>query len=758
MRHLFVVMLLFTLVSGRQALASGQIKVIGNERLSVGEILPYLDTKGLLSKRPAAVDRSLKNLYSSGICLDSEIYYDGNDVVVSIKENPIILDIKFVGNKKVKDEDLENELSLKKRSIFNRSKLEADVKRIQQIYLKSGRFLSRVDPEIVTKDKNRVEIIFNIFEGKRAKIKQIYFLGNKNVSDGDLAYEISTKRSQWYKFLSSADIYDADRIEFDKEKLRRFYNSIGYIDFEVISATSQLNKTRDGIYISFLLEEGVKYRVGKIEIDNKLKSFDATNLEKEIIFKEGAIYNAELVDQTIDRMIEILSRESYAFADIAPSLKKDQKTGIVDVSFVIKETPRIYVERINILGNSVTQDEVIRRELRFAEGDPYNINKINRSKQRIENLGYFSSVSLDIERVEFTNKVEVNIRVEEKKTGEMNLGVGYSTIDRLTTNAGIRERNLMGTGRDLSFNLQKSYSQISSDLSFTKPYFMDYPLNVGFDIFRYKLNKRNNLVYDQDSTGFSLRSSYWITEFLTHSLNYSYKDESVSNIDSNASISIKNLEGSYIVSKIGHNLFYDKRDRAYNTKRGFYLSLSQEYSGVGGNVKNIKSETSFVYYLPVITEDYIFKASLRAGAIKGIGQDVKSNFGFFLGGNSFRGFNYAGLGPRAKSPDGSFNNGDIIGGKYYYVASAEIQFPLGLPKEMGVSGVLFSDSGTVTGVDNVNNQGTKIADSGSLRSSYGFSIVWSSPMGPISLDFSRIAKKEEYDQSQSFRFSFGTTF
>ena len=738
--------------------AEAEIIIKGNERVENSEITSYLNISGLKQNSDLALQESLKRLYESDLFLDAKIYHEGKNVVVEVSESPMIAEVKFVGNKKIEDDALQSEISLKKRSIFSKAKLENDLKRINEIYLKSGRFLTKIDPKIIQKDQNRIELIFDINEGPKAKIGQIYFVGNQAFSDSDLNDEISTKESKWWKFLSSADVYDSDRIEFDREKLRRFYAARGYADFATISAIAQITPQKDSFFVTFLLEEGIKYNIGEVEIVNRVEKFDATVLEKEILIKKGKVYNADLIEKTIDKMVEVMSEKSYAFADIEPVLKRNREEKIIDIDFVIRETPKIYISQIIISGNTRTLDEVIRRELRMREGDPYNITKINRSKQRLENLGFFEKVDFKTTRIAESDKVNLVIEVKEKKTGEINLGVGYSTVNRLTANAGIKERNLFGTGQELGFNIQKSFASLSSDISYTKPYFMGRAIDVGFDIFKYELQKRNSLAYDQNSEGVTFRGTYAVTEFLNHQLRYSYSSQNIGNISDSASFSIKSLQGDFITSGVGQTFIYDKRDNRLNPRSGYYVSISQEYSGIGGDIKNLKHEGSAGYYLPTFSNDFVLKFLARGGAIDGLGQDVRSNNGFFLGGNNFRGFQYAGLGPRTINSLGSAKNGDIIGGKIYYVGTAEFMFPLGLPRELGINGILFSDNGTVKGVDSLSRSTTNIADTGSLRSSYGLSIAWASPMGPIRLDFARVAKKEEFDQTQNFRFSFGTSF
>ncbi len=416
---------------------NSDVIIQGNERVDDETIIRLIDVEAVKKSLPKAIPNSLKKLYESDLFLESKIDLINDKVVVEVKENPLISDVKFSGNKKIEDEALQSEIISKKRTVFTKSKLQSDLKRINEIYLKSGRFLTKIDPKIIQKDQNRVELIFEIFEGPKAKIGKIYFIGNAKYSDRELIDEISTKESKWWKFLSSSDSYDSDRIEFDREKLRRFYGSNGYADFTVISSVAQISPQKDEFFITYLLEEGIQYRVGEVNIINRVEKFDASILDKEIILKKGKIYNSEQVEKTVDRMVEVMSEKSYAFAHVEPVLKRDRDSQLMNIDFVIEETPRVYIEQILISGNTRTMDEVIRRELRIREGDAYNLTKINRSKQRLENLGFFEKVDFKTKRIGDSDKVNLEIEVKEKKTGELTLGVGYSTVDRLSANAGI---------------------------------------------------------------------------------------------------------------------------------------------------------------------------------------------------------------------------------------------------------------------------------------------------------------------------------
>ncbi len=737
--------------------AKDAIVIKGNERVTIEDMKSYLNIAGIKKNDARAIDNSLKKIYASDLFADAKIYKQDSQMIVEVKENPIISEIKFVGNKKLDDEILQNEISLKKRAIFSRTKLQNDVKRISDIYLKSGRFLTKIEPKIIEKEQNRVELIFDIYEGDKAKIGSLNFIGNDIFSDQKLLDEITTKQSHWYRFFSSSDVYDSDRIDFDKEKLRRFYTSCGYADFNVISSIAQITPNKDNFFVTFLLEEGIQYRIGDIEITNNIEKLDSKLLQKAILIKKGKIYNEDLIEKTLDQMMETMSDQGYAFANIDPVLKRNKDKKIIDINFVIEETPRIYINEIHITGNVRTYNDVILRELRFRQGDAYNITKINRSRQRLINLDFFDKVEFQTKRIGNSDKVDIEIEVKEKKTGEVNFGIGYSTVDKAVGSVGFKEVNLLGTGQEIGASIQKSATVTSAQVNYLKPHFMNYPLDAGVDVFNTKQAKRDSLVYDEKSHGFGVSAGYSITEFLYHKIKYSYRSAQINNVDANASTNIKSLAGEFVTSAIGQDFVYDKTDNSRDPRDGYIISLSQEYSGLGGDVKNIKHEAMASYYLPTISKEYVLKFLARGGVIKGLGQGVRSNDGFFLGGNNFRGFEYAGIGPRVIKNDSAID-GDIVGGKVYYMGTAEFRFPLGLPKELGITGSLFTDFGTVRGVDEVSKKGVKIADTGSLRASYGFSLVWSSPVGLIRLDFSKAAKKEQFDRTENFRFSVGASF
>jgi len=737
------------------AFGAPKITIIDNQRIEDIIVKSYLidDLKDI-----SAVNKSIKNLYSSGLFDEVEINkINKNHFEIKVSENPIINNIAFEGNKKVDNESLENEISLKKYSLLDKQKLQQDVKKIQDIYLQTGRFLAKIEPKIIKRKSNRVDLIFEISEGKKAKIGAIHFNGNKFFSDAQLKDEITTKKSKWYKFLASSDFYDKNRIAFDSEKLRRFYANHGFIDFEAISSIAQIDRLKQKFTIDFLVKENTRYKTGKISIANHIDKFDENLLKDAISLKTGKYYNASKDDDTIDKMTKIMGDNGYAFVDIKANLTRNIEEKTVDAEYVINQSAKIYINQIEILGNNRTLDAVILRELNFTYGDPYNLAKINRSRQKLQNLGFFDEVKLDIVRTNYPDKVNIIIEVVEKKTGELSFGVGYSTVDKATANIGLKERNLFGTGQELGINVQQSSRRSNNSINYLYPHFLDYDLAVGFEVFNRQVQKEDSLLFDQTLNGVGLRASYSLSEYIRHQIRYSFKSEEISNVDTGSSFTIQNLEGDFDISTIGHTISIDKRDSRFNPSNGYFASFSQDFAGIGGDIENLKHQINASYYQPFFDEKFVLKLANQSGHVDGIGQEVRSSDGFFLGGNNFRGFEFGGIGPRT-SANNSAINGNVVGGKLFYVNTVELKFPNFLPKNLGLDTSVFYEFGTVKSVDRQLKDDGSIIDTGSMRSSYGFSLAWGSPVGPIRLDFSKVDKKEEFDITETFRFSIGANF
>jgi outer membrane protein insertion porin family len=733
-----------------------RIVVEGNQRIEESTVVSYMVIKQGMPYTQAQVDQSLKTLFATGLFADVQIQQSNGVVTVKVVENPIINRIAFDGNSKVSNKSLEEEVQLKSRMVFSRAKVQADVQRILEVYRRSGRFAAQVEPKTVQLGQNRVDLVFEINEGPTTGVSRIIFIGNKEFSDGTLRSKIATSESLWWNFLQSNDNYDPDRLTFDREQLRRFYLSEGYADFRVISAVAELAPDRSGFYITFTIEEGDRYNFGKVEVDTKLKDIPVAELQELVRFGNGELYNAELIDKSVDALTTAAGTKGYAFVDIRPRVRRNKEERTVDVVFKIEEGPRVYIERINIVGNTRTLDKVIRRELRLVEGDAFNRVLINRSRSRIRGLGFFKKVEINEEPGTSPDRTVLNVEVEEQSTGDFSISAGFSSSDNVVGAVSISEKNLLGRGQFLRLQLSLSSIRQQIDLRFTDPYFMDRNVAAGFDLYntRQVFDESN---YEANVQGFGLRLGFPLSEFGRIGLRYTLRQDDITITGPAGDVE----QGVSLLSSAGFTYMYDDKDDPINPKNGISLSWSVDVAGLGGDKEYIRTEANADWIQRLWSDDLLLKLSASGGYIVAYGDDVLSaNDRFFKGGGSFRGFATSGVGPR----DLGAGSGTppSVGAEAYAIGTVELFVPNFLPESLGIRTSLFSDFGTVGLVADkapcAPAPAICIKDDMSLRASAGLSVYWESPFGPVRLDFSQVLNKEDYDQTESFRFSAGKMF
>ncbi len=724
------------------------VLVEGNERIEAETVRSYMAIGPGDAYDSGAVNDSLKRLFDTGLFADVAIRRDGNALVVRVVENPIINRVAFEGNDAIGDDELGAEIQLQPRVVYTRPRVQSDLQRLTEIYRRSGRFAVSVEPKVIQLPQNRVDLVFEIDEGPVTEVEVINFVGNTRFSDSALRDEIQTVENAWYRFATSADTYDPDRLTFDRELLRRFYLSNGYVDFRVISAVAELMPDRSGFIVTFSLEEGERYRVSAIDIQSQLRDLAPEDLRPVVEMEEGDWYDADEVEDTLVALTEAVGSRGYAFVDVSPQVEPDREARTVAVTFDIDEGPRVYVERIEITGNARTLDEVIRREFRLAEGDAYNTALIRRSRQRIMNLGFFSQVDIEASEGSAPDRTVLTVDVREVPTGELSFGAGVSSAEGVLGDISIRERNLLGKGQELRLGLTVSESRQEIDLSFTEPYFLDRDVAAGFDIFSRTVDLQDQSSFDRETVGFTTRASYPLAERLRHTVSYSLRNDEVSDVSDTTSRFIREQEGETTTSAIAHRLQYDLRDSRIDPTDGYYVRFGQEFAGVGGDASFLKHTLTFGNFYSV-ADGWVLSALARAGHVFGIDDDVRIVDRFFLGGRRLRGFEPSGVGPRDSE------TGDALGGNMFYSLTGELGFPLGLPDELNLRGAVFTDVGTLTTID---DSGPELLDESSPRLSIGAGINFRSPLGPIRLDFARALIKEDFDQTESFRFSFGTRF
>ncbi len=744
-----------------------RIVVQGNERIEQGTILSYLPIQAGDTVGPSQIDLALKTLFKTDLFADVRIGLQGSDLVVRVVENPIINQVIFEGNSHLKEDKLRDEVTVRPRGIFTRAKVQQDVQRIIELYRRSGRISATVTPKVVELPQKRIDLVFEINEGPKSGVLRVNFLGNKEFSDNDLRNVVVTKESQWYKFLTTNDNYDPDRLEYDKEQLRKYYRNRGFYDFRVVSAVAELAPDKNGFAVTYTIDEGPKYKFGSLKVETDVKKLDGNILRQLLPIREGQVYQDEKIEQATDALTFAAGAAGFAFVDIRPRYSANKDTKTVDVAFEVKEGPRVYVDRIDIVGNVRTLDPVIRREMRIAEGDAYNRVLVDRSKNQIRALGYFKDVTIDETPGAAPDKTNLRVKVQEQPTGELSFSAGYSSVDKLVVDLGVTERNFQGRGQNLRARISVGSLRQQVDFGFTEPRFMGRNLSAGVDLYTYKYDFTDYAGYETDSTGGNVRMGFPLTQNSSMSVRYSIRSDDVvvnASLCDAGTISpiLCGQRGSRLTSLVGYSWRLDRRNDPINPTRGFYTDVSQDFAGVGGDVKYLRTEVDGGWYYG-FTPSLIFSVIGSAGYIDGYGgDDVRINDRFYKGGNTFRGFKTAGIGPRDTTYD------DALGGKFYAISSFELAFPTFLPEQYGIKAALFSDIGTLGLIDSsqkqtcttagVCTQDPKIKDDLGLRASAGVSIFWKSPMGPIRFDLSQVLAKEDYDKTETFRFSTSTRF
>lgn len=734
-----------------QTLMSGgiikAIRVEGMQRIEPETVRSYMRVNPGDPFDPLRLDKSLKNLFSTGLFADVTLRREGDTLVVSVVENPIINRISFEGNDRLDDDTLAAEVVLRPRVVFTRTKAQSDTQRLLEIYRRSGRYAATVEPKVIQQAQNRVDLVFEIDEGPLTTIQSVNFIGNKVFSDSHLRGRITTTETAFYIIFSSNDTYDPDRLNFDRELLRRYYLKEGYADFRVASVVAELLPDRQGFIVTFTVDEGERQKFGKIDISISLPQLDSETLREHLVAEEGEWYNAEEVDETINKLTEAVGNLGYAFVDVRPRAERDRENRLVHITFEIKEGPKVFVERIDIQGNERTLDRVIRREFRLVEGDAFNTAKLRRSRQRIRNLGFFQNVSVDTRQGSTPDRTIIAVEVEEQSTGDLTFGAGFSSSAGPVGNAGIRERNLLGRGQDLRLNFTISGEQTQIDLSFTEPYFLGRNLAAGFDLFRIESDD-DERSFDLERTGGSLRAGFSYNEKLRHVVRYTIESQKIENVDPTASLLVRLEEGESLESSVSHELLWDTRDSRFDPHEGIALRLRNEIAGLGGDVFYLKSAVGGEYHYP-LAEKWTLSVDAEVGNIIGLGQDTRISDRHFIGGTNCRGFEFAGVGPRDRPTE------DALGGKNFYTATLETSFPLGLPDGFDIRGRLFTDICSSWDLDQTNSN---VLDEASPRVSVGAGFSWLSPFGPIIVDVGFAVIDEEFDQNEMLSFSFGTQF
>ena len=725
------------------------IRVEGTNRIEVDTVISYMLIKPGDPYDVFRINGSLKTLFATGLFSDVSFRREGDTLVVKVVENPVINQVAFEGNKKIDNDDIAKEITLRSRIVYTRTKVQRDVKRILELYRSSGRFAATVTPKVITLPQNRVNLVFEINEGDITGVRRIIFIGNRKFSDSRLREVIQTEETAWWKFFTSEDTYDPDRINFDRELLRKFYLSNGYADFRVISAVAELTPDRKDFFVTFTINEGPRYKFGTVVLKSTIRKLDVKKLSRSLSAKKGDWYDANKIEKSVQKATDAAGTLGHAFVEVRPLIRRDRKARLINVTFLVRQGPKVFVGRIEIVGNTRTRDAVIRREMRLSEGDAFNTSKIRASRRRLRGLDFFKKVEITNQAGSAPDKTNIKVEVEEKPTGELSFGAGFSSQEGALGTVGLREKNFLGRGQDIAIAFTLSQRSTEADLRFTEPYFLDRNLAAGFDIFRVTRSFEDESGFQQRTTGFRLRMGYEIIEDLNQSLRYSLQSVSIRNIDPDASPIIRAEEGTTSTSAIGQILIYDKRDDKFDPSSGYFLKLDTDFAGLGGTERFIRARITAGYFVP-LGGDFVLSLVGEFGIVKGIaGGRVSLSDRFFLGGNNLRGFEAGGVGPR------DLNTGDSLGANQFYAGTVELTFPVGLPKEFGIRGRVWTDIGSAFGIDAT---GAGLVDKAAPRISVGVGISWKSPFGPVRVDIGIPIIKQSFDKKQLINFTFGTRF
>jgi len=787
------------------AFAEGVI-VHGNKRIDSETIAAYFS-----GTDEASINKGVKNLYATGLFSDVRVSRAGGQVIITVAENNVINRVAFEGNSKVKTETLTAEIQSKSRGPYSQAMVDADIERIKDIYRRSGHAAATVTARTVDLPNGRVDVVFTIDEGEKTGVKAINFVGNHVYSSGKLRDLMETTEMNYLSFFKTTDVYDPDKIASDLERIRRFYLKNGYADFRVVGSDAQFDPAQGGYIITITVEEGVQYTVASVNVESHLPDVDGASLLPLVRLSAGEIYNGDMVEKTVDALTKEVGKHGYPFTQVRPRGDRDPATRTVTIAFVLEEGPRVYIERIDVRGNTRTRDYVIRREFEIGEGDAYNRVLIDRAERRLNNLGYFKKVKITNEPGSSPDRVIVVVDVEDQPTGSLSLSGGYSTSDGFVADVSVTETNFMGRGQYVKLAVSEGQYSRGVDFSFTEPYFLGERLAAGFDLYAKKTDPWQYSYYSNFVTGATLRLGLPVTEELSFSPRYSiYRtDISIPNNSSQpyndctypvwgttpgfpwgtptfwwnclsngeASLAIKEAQGPFVTSMFGYTLGYNTLDNNRSPTNGFFSELRQDVAGAGGDTRFIRTTGDLRYYHE-IWDQIVGLVHLQGGDLQSFGgSQLRIVDNFNLGPSLVRGFAPSGIGPRDISSGNP--QGNPLGGTVYYGASVEVQFPLyGLPKDLGLKGAIFADAGTLygyTGRTNFSPTGVCSGgpyvppysqsncllvggDSTLIRTSAGGSIIWASPLGPIRFDFAKAITKSQVDQTQFFRFTGGTTF
>lgn len=776
------------------------VTVRGNTRMSADTVRSFVTVEPGKSFNNGDIDNSVKALFATGLFADVSIYQSGSALIVEVDENATINQIFFEGNKRLKDGPLSGMVRSQARGIFSPDTIAADVDAIREAYSRVGRADVAVSSEVVPLSNNRVNIVYRVDEGGKTKIRSLTFVGNTAIGTQRLKEVISTKQSNLLSWLKNDDIYDPAKLSSDEEKLRRYYFNNGYADFQILSSSAVLDEVANEYNITITVDEGNKYVFGNVSIESTLAGVESDSLYNKLETVSGKTYSAGKVENSIIALTEEVATRGFAFVEVIPRGDRNFETGTIDIIYLVDQGSRVYVEKINILGNDMTRDYVIRREFDMSEGDAFNQVFIQRTKKRLEALGLFESVDITTRGGQSSDRVVVNVRVVEKASGEFSIGGGYSSSSGALAQVSFTEKNFMGRGQLLRISGDFGSEEQTYRFSFTEPYFLGYRMSAGFDLAQTTNDSNDTTSYGTESTTGIIRFGIPLKENTGISLFYSYSDTSTTIADSfldnfddgildtnndmindnlanaiqgdnkgelSAALAPPNSPTDWMRSGFGYALNYTTIDSKLVPREGVGFEISQTAFGAGGDATYLKTEAKAIAFATLSEEaDIVGMLRARGGALTTFGDNgFRTLDNFFQGSKQIRGFDNNGFGPRDPI------TGDALGGQYYWNATAEINFPAPfLPESFGIRGAVFADAGSLWGVDDNGVNAIKASNPGltseqldqitgnDIRASVGASIIWNSPFGPLRFDYAEPIIQQKQDEIRQFNFGISSTF
>ncbi len=743
-----------------------RVKVIGNERLDSGTVQFYAKVPLTGDVTQPEIDEAIKNLYATSLFSRVSVRAEGNELVIRVKENPVVRSIKIVGNRMFSDKNLESDvLKMKKMSIFTEAKLKRDLSTLHALYQSRGMLGAKVSYAVRRAPHNAVDIVLNIVEGKATRIGEIRFVGNKAFSSSELkaiVYSKEYKLKEGFGLFGGSTKFFAERLVADQSILREFYTSRGFLDFRVKSVVSEVSRDLTRMTVIFSVEEGKKYQFGESTVTVSDIAHSYEGIEKDllelVLSKKGEVFDATMVNGSVARMTAHLNERGNLFASVKSDY--DVQGDVVNVKYSISLGHSVYIHRINILGNNRTLDHVMRRKLGIHEGDVYSTGAVRQSRKRLADMDFFETVDVETQKIS-DSLVDLNFRVKERGTGSFDIGAGFSSESGLVGKISVRERNAFGTGKMVAFDLSRSMTSLSGTLDLVTPNVLDSDVAFGVGVFYSQqgspssssgtlggLFSSSEGSFSSTNAGLSTRLSCNLTDSVAASLQYYYKYHSIHNIGESASIYIKEQEGRHFDSAVGYSLVYSSLDSTYKPSTGVFAKVSQLFSGIGGNLHYVKTEASSSHFFPVfrrIHDDIVLKVKPSFGYVFAYsGETVKIGQRFFAGNSEIRGFAASGIGPRDR------NTKESLGGKLFYGVVTQLDFPIGLPEHLGIRGSVFADVASLSRLDSeVGGYDT----SDLPRLSIGFGFSWKSPFGPVRIDFGFPIVKEKFDIKDRIRIS-----